>query len=377
MRYILAIIALLAFSMKSNGQAKLYDNINSQADVDSVANGIALDYYDIYRIYLENDTTLPLNEQIHDISALGQNGDTLYLYMFDTRVNSITSVAQSCEIRGFASVNNPLLTDVSPIINSSVYRFILEKTPVSGDLVFNTDYKHIDFEVTNCDQVTSIEVNAPNLVKNPVSTRDNELVIQQNDSLKYFSINNPKGGLDLFDFNDNRQLDSIYISHVANYYGKKDLGFKFNPELKSVEGFLNKDTVTNVGLTVQYNYELEELCSMKKTFENNSGDLADYLVINQNGPGLNSIQEMMSTSCSTTGLGEESSPIVTVYPNPANDRVFIKGVNNATPYEFYSLTGEVVKTGTLQANGVIDVNQFSSGVYLLKIGEQTEKVIVQ
>jgi hypothetical protein len=116
---------------------------------------------------------------------------------------------------------------------------------------------------------------------------------------------------------------------------------------------------------------------MKKTFENNSGDLADYLVINQNGPGLNSIQEMMSTNCSTTGLGEESSPIVTVYPNPANDRVFIKGINNATPYEFYSLTGEVVKTGTLQANGVIDVNQFSSGVYLLKIGEQTEKVIVQ
>ncbi|MDR9487968.1 T9SS type A sorting domain-containing protein, partial [Salibacter sp.] len=262
-------------------------------------------------------------------------------------------------------------------INSSVYRFILEKTPVSGDLVFNTDYRHIDFEVTNCDEINSIEVNAPNLIKNPVSTRDNELVIQQNDSLKYFSINNPKGGLDLFDFNDNRQLDSIYISHVANYYGKKDLGFKFNPELKSVEGFLNKDTVTNVGLTVQYNYELEELCSMKKTFENNSGDLADYLVINQNGPGLNSIQEMMSTSCSTTGLGEESSPIVTVYPNPANDRVFIKGVNNATPYEFYSLTGEVVKTGTLQANGVIDVNQFSSGVYLLKIGEQTEKVIVQ
>ena len=390
MKYIIGfIIALLANTIELSGQAKLYDNINSQADVDSVANGIALDYYDIYRIYLENDTTLPLNEQIHDVSALGQNGDTLYLYMFDTRVNSITSVAQSCEIKGFASVNNQLLTDVSPIINSSVYRFILEKTPISGDLVFNTDYKHIDFEVINCDQVTSIEVKAPNVVEPSNPNLVNSFAIEGNDSLHYISWVSENNRRLKFNIEENRQLDSVFIDPGTRAFGYNDQGerggFVFNENLRVIDGFSNgQDTLSSFGM--KYNYNLTDFCALKNPVENGLAhlhnlmgnyDTTSYFQISQNSTGVNTLEELRAYDCISTGFEELRKNEVVVYPNPANERVFIKGINNPTPYEFYSLTGEVVKTGTLQANGVIDVNQFSSGVYLLKIGKHTEKVIVQ
>jgi hypothetical protein len=137
---------------------------------------------------------------------------------------------------------------------------------------------------------------------------------------------------------------------------------------------------------VKYNYNLTDFCALKSPVENGLAhlhnlmgnyDTASYFQISQNSTGINTLEELRSYDCISTGFEELIENEMVIYPNPANERVFIKGVYNATPYEFYSLTGEVVKTGTLQANGVIDVNQFSSGVYLLKIGEQTEKVIVQ
>ncbi|MDR9397598.1 MAG: T9SS type A sorting domain-containing protein [Salibacter sp.] len=389
MRYIIGfIIMLFAISTKTKA-IKYYYDINSQAEVDSVASHMGMLNQRVYAVYLENDTTLSLSEQINDITILGQNADTLYLHMYDTRVTSISGLVQNCLIKTFTSRNNLLLSDLDGLLDSELSSFTIERTPLSGALNFTTTSKYLDFEVINCDQVTSIEVIAPNVVERSNPNHVNSFVVEKNDSLHYISWVSENNRRLKFNIEENRQLDSVYIDPGTMAIGYNDQGerggFVFNENLRVIDGFSNgQDTLASFGM--KYNYNLTDFCALKNPVENGlahlynligSYDTASYFQISQNSTGINTLEELRAYDCISTGFEELRKNEVVVYPNPANDRVFIKGINNATPYEFYSLTGEVVKTGTLQANGVIDVNQFSSGVYLLKIGEQTEKVIVQ
>ena len=66
------------------------------------------------------------------------------------------------------------------------------------------------------------------------------------------------------------------------------------------------------------------------------------------------------------GVEENVSSKISVYPNPANDEVFIKSDSPIEKVELYSLTGALL----MQENnfsGKISVSAFPQGVYLLKV----------
>jgi len=69
----------------------------------------------------------------------------------------------------------------------------------------------------------------------------------------------------------------------------------------------------------------------------------------------------------------------TVYPNPATDklRISANGEPNSVG-EMYSSMGQLVKQIKLQPNGetTIDVSNLSNGIYLIKIGEYSTKVLI-
>lgn len=67
---------------------------------------------------------------------------------------------------------------------------------------------------------------------------------------------------------------------------------------------------------------------------------------------------------------------VILYPNPVFDVLFLKGVNDKTPYEIYSITGQKIKSGILNDNK-IDVSQLVIGKYILKISNSSSLTFIK
>jgi hypothetical protein len=68
----------------------------------------------------------------------------------------------------------------------------------------------------------------------------------------------------------------------------------------------------------------------------------------------------------------------TVYPNPvSSNSITINSIEKAD-YALIDLTGKLLQSGDLNAGeNRIDINLISAGVYFVKVGNQTRKIIVQ
>ncbi len=71
-----------------------------------------------------------------------------------------------------------------------------------------------------------------------------------------------------------------------------------------------------------------------------------------------------------TGV-EEFGAKLQVYPNPAHDEIRISGIQQPVTYQLYSVSGSLVTSG-ITGNGVISVNGFVPGMYILSIEEGTQ-----
>jgi hypothetical protein len=75
-------------------------------------------------------------------------------------------------------------------------------------------------------------------------------------------------------------------------------------------------------------------------------------------------------------ISEYEQKIVTVFPNPATNKLFLSGrADNFYEYEISNIFGQVVQKGAID-NGTIDVGNLPRGLYFLKIGNSFQKFIV-
>jgi hypothetical protein len=87
--------------------------------------------------------------------------------------------------------------------------------------------------------------------------------------------------------------------------------------------------------------------------------------------------------CSWTGIKEMAKKNVTVYPNPATDNFTVTlDATGKSNIEMFNLVGQKVYSKTTSdATVTVNVNNFKSGVYMLKINQNgqvyTSKVVVK
>jgi V8-like Glu-specific endopeptidase len=75
------------------------------------------------------------------------------------------------------------------------------------------------------------------------------------------------------------------------------------------------------------------------------------------------------------GVEEINSSSFSIYPNPANEKIYINGLNREkTSYSLLDLSGKVVRQS--QTSGAIQTDDVEPGIYFLRIGEHTRKFIV-
>ncbi|MFM7023522.1 MAG: glycosyl hydrolase family 18 protein [Flavobacteriales bacterium] len=74
------------------------------------------------------------------------------------------------------------------------------------------------------------------------------------------------------------------------------------------------------------------------------------------------------------GVTENTNNEVAIYPNPANDRVFVN-VHYPSELQIYSAFGLLVLEQEISAQQSVDLSALSSGLYIIKVGTQTTRLI--
>ncbi len=67
-------------------------------------------------------------------------------------------------------------------------------------------------------------------------------------------------------------------------------------------------------------------------------------------------------------INKEMLTNIVVYPNPANDKIYLPAQFNNATYSIINISGQIVKTGTIK-NQKISLSRLSKGIYTLKIAD--------
>jgi outer membrane protein assembly factor BamB len=140
----------------------------------------------------------------------------------------------------------------------------------------------------------------------------------------------------------------------------------FSPRLTAVNN--NMIYMTNgENYIYAFDYDLNLLWSNYFPNTNTSG-----ISISANGlaavAGQNGIRVYTPTSL-INGIDTDIASLLSIYPNPSSSRVYIKADYSLSGkiYSLIDLNGRTLKTGTVAENTELDLIEFSSGLYYLKI----------
>ncbi len=79
----------------------------------------------------------------------------------------------------------------------------------------------------------------------------------------------------------------------------------------------------------------------------------------------------------SVGVDNVLSSSLQIYPNPASDQLNICGIHQTTRVALYDLQGGIVASAILAEDGVLNINHITAGTYILKVGNETVKIIKQ
>lgn len=65
------------------------------------------------------------------------------------------------------------------------------------------------------------------------------------------------------------------------------------------------------------------------------------------------------------------------YPNPVKDQLFVSGLEKEENVTIHNLEGRLILNQKLLPSQPINTSNFSNGLYIIKVGEETKKVVIQ
>jgi peptidyl-prolyl cis-trans isomerase B (cyclophilin B) len=81
------------------------------------------------------------------------------------------------------------------------------------------------------------------------------------------------------------------------------------------------------------------------------------------------------TTGTAVGIGSEQNGVISIFPNPASNRLFVQGLENFA-FEIYDGIGKLVLTGTADESAV-DISSLEAGMYLLKTEKGVSRFVVE
>ena len=87
--------------------------------------------------------------------------------------------------------------------------------------------------------------------------------------------------------------------------------------------------------------------------------------------GFGKVPVFAKISCNVLSLNDFEIRSIQAYPNPTNDKLYLKGITEKTIYSIYTSTGRKIVSDELMPGSFIDVSSFASGIYLIKFSNRT------
>jgi hypothetical protein len=325
-------------------------------------------------LIIDNDTTLPVSDQVNDISSMVAIDTTLNIEIINSLIEDVEGLANVIYIDLYLEGNRKMDT-----------LFLGDNITRASTIVIDDTYLEHIYGLKNVRGVSRIYI-GKNLhlqsVDLDLSEMDSTyngttLDVTLNDSLKTFNWGNPHEKLRNLSFFDNRQLRHVHIETVRN---KINGEIEFNPDLDSISGFVGLDSVRF--MTIKNNYKLAEACVFQKGIDNfliDNPTLTHFFEIQNNATGLKSLNDLLTADCSwlPNGVEEPFLGDLHIYPNPAHTEVFIPVPEKPTVYHIYDMTGKVVSSGLVASDGRISLANVSKGMYVLLVGNKRNKLMVQ
>ncbi len=79
-----------------------------------------------------------------------------------------------------------------------------------------------------------------------------------------------------------------------------------------------------------------------------------------------------------TGINDIKNSNIKIYPNPTNNIINIEGLtkNENNTIQIFDVQGKLVITKTINEKGTIDLSELNKGVYVIKIGEVAQRIVM-
>lgn len=230
-----------------------------------------------------------------------------------------------------------------------------KSTIVSSDP--GNDPANVTFVINNLDSIyfdISLAVINGNTVEFPISFKSDDIINALDFSFKYNELE--------------LEYDTIinltnYIQHLS-YYNANDSTVRFTSY-----SFTQPYTQDTALVLVRFTVLTGQLCS------------ADLNVVDALLNGDACSEKIIE--CQLIGINEINENLVSVYPNPASDRVSVS-VPVSAEVSLFDIYGKVVKQSVIVEPGseyVIEISNFENGIYLLNIQNEatsiTRKIVIE
>lgn len=82
-------------------------------------------------------------------------------------------------------------------------------------------------------------------------------------------------------------------------------------------------------------------------------------------------------TASTSSVGKHIPPTIVIYPNPANDLVIVRVPVYGDAVTIYDLLGRVVMLANIYDEAQVDISSLKPGVYVLRCGHESRKLVIE
>ncbi len=218
--------------------------------------------------------------------------------------------------------------------------------------------------------------------------------VYKNDNVEiYFDCNNSKGGsYDSDDVQFSFNYDSKTIATIPSSYGTKGIKFAIEPSQTGycVEACIPWTTIKckNLKTNMLIGFEFmindddnggdrENKICWNSTSDNayqNASLFGTSTIIGEVDPSkrieIEKEKEENKEQTNPTAIDETQKLTVSLYPNPANDFIYVDGIDGEFGYEILDVAGTLQSAGTASKN--ISVANLSKGIYIVRINDGTQ-----
>ena len=101
------------------------------------------------------------------------------------------------------------------------------------------------------------------------------------------------------------------------------------------------------------------------------------MLINGKILDLSTLKDFRSINTTYLSTTETKNNLLKVYPNPAKDHVVISNISKGENISVYDLSGKILFQTKSPGNSLnINTSSYKNGIYFVKVGENTTKIIV-